>query len=185
MKLDHSESYFSRAVGVAPRKGSSTRNATAAENEYPVGCSGRLTLPGPRPSALPHRLTRDGRRNRTKVRSQSRRARHRVRPSRRRCLWYRLVLIWAEHLEPGTCLLRRDSSQPIFVGATAVEHRLSRSRQSRRRPESAKRCRLFFEHPEDGVSEKLVGLVVCRSCDLVVLLGNVLIRSFVSIFVTT
>jgi hypothetical protein len=34
--------------------------------------------------------------------------------------------------------------------------------------------RLAFEHSEDGVSEVLVGLVVCRSSDLVVLLGNVL-----------
>jgi hypothetical protein len=34
--------------------------------------------------------------------------------------------------------------------------------------------RLAFEHSEDGVSEVLVGLVVCRSSDLVLLLGNVL-----------
>jgi hypothetical protein len=34
--------------------------------------------------------------------------------------------------------------------------------------------RLAFEHPKNGVSEVLVGLVVCRSSDLVVLLGNVL-----------
>jgi hypothetical protein len=31
---------------------------------------------------------------------------------------------------------------------------------------------LSFEYPEDGVSEVLVGLIVCRSSDLVVLLGN-------------
>ncbi len=33
--------------------------------------------------------------------------------------------------------------------------------------------RLDFEHPEDSVSEVLVGLVVCRLGDLVVLLSNV------------
>ncbi len=33
---------------------------------------------------------------------------------------------------------------------------------------------LPFKHPEDGVSEVLVALVVCRSCDLVLLLGDVL-----------
>jgi hypothetical protein len=34
--------------------------------------------------------------------------------------------------------------------------------------------RLAFEYPKNGVSEVLVGLVVCRTSDLVVLLGNVL-----------
>jgi len=33
MKLDHSESYLSRAVADLVEKGSSTRNATAGENE--------------------------------------------------------------------------------------------------------------------------------------------------------
>jgi len=34
--------------------------------------------------------------------------------------------------------------------------------------------RLSFEHPEDGVSKVFVGLVVRRSSDLVVLLGDAL-----------
>jgi hypothetical protein len=34
--------------------------------------------------------------------------------------------------------------------------------------------RLSFNHPEGGVSDILVGFIVCHSSDLVVVLGNVL-----------
>jgi len=90
----------------------------------------------------------------------------------------RLVVVREEHPKAGTRLLRWDGLPPVFAGAPAVVHRLvapvADCHAIDRRPVCWEVVRLSFEHPEDGVSEVLVGLVVCRSSDLVVLLGNVL-----------
>ena len=74
--------------------------------------------------------------------------------------------------------MRRDDLPPVFAGALAIEHRLiapvADGRPVDRRPVCWELVRLVFEHPKNAVLEILVGLVVCRSSNLVVLLGNVL-----------
>jgi len=57
-KLDHSESYLSRAVGDLAEKGLIYTERDGRRKESSVGCSRRRTLPGPRPPALPYRLPR-------------------------------------------------------------------------------------------------------------------------------
>ena len=88
------------------------------------------------------------------------------------------MVVREEHPKAGTSLLRRDGLPPVFTGAPAVEHRLvatvTHGHAVDRRPVRREVVRLAFEHPENGVSEVLVGLVVCRPGDLVVLLDNVL-----------
>jgi hypothetical protein len=86
------------------------------------------------------------------------------------------MVVREEHPETGTRLLRRDSLPPVFVGAPAIEHRVVAAVADRdavdRRPVCWEVFRLAFEHPENGVSKVLVGLVVRRSGDLLVLLGD-------------
>ncbi len=90
----------------------------------------------------------------------------------------RLVVVREEHPEAGTRLLRWDGLPPVFVGAPAVVHRVvapvADGHAVDRRPVRREVVRLAFEHPENGVSKVLVSLVVCRTSDLVVLLGDVL-----------
>ena len=90
----------------------------------------------------------------------------------------RLVVVREEHPKAGTRFLRRDGLPPVFAGAPAIEHRLvapvTDGHAVDRRPVLREVFRLAFEHSEDGVSEVLVGLVVCRSGDLIMLLGNAL-----------
>ncbi len=86
---------------------------------------------------------------------------------------------WSSGKTPGSGprLLRRDGLAPVFAGAPAVAHRLTAPVSLRHaidwRPVCWEVVRLAFEDPEDGVSEVPLGLVVCRSSDLIVLLGNV------------
>jgi hypothetical protein len=90
----------------------------------------------------------------------------------------RLVVVGEEHLEAGTRLLRRTGLLPVFAGAPAVVHRVvapvADGHAVNRCPVCWEVVRLAFEHPEDRVSEVFVGLLLYRSSDLVVLLGNVL-----------
>jgi len=58
MKLDHSESYLSRAVGDLVEGARLHGTRRPAKTGRPVGCSRRRTLSGPRPPALPHRVPR-------------------------------------------------------------------------------------------------------------------------------
>jgi hypothetical protein len=90
---------------------------------------------------------------------------------------HRLVVVREEHPEACTRFLRRNGLPPVFAEAPAIEHRLvapvADGHAVHRRPVCWEVVPLAFEHPEDGVSEVLVSLVVCRSSDLVVLLGIV------------
>jgi hypothetical protein len=74
--------------------------------------------------------------------------------------------------------LRRDGLLPVFAGVPAVEHRVVGAVADcdavDRRPVRREVVCLPLEYPEDGVSKPLVGLVVRRACDLVVLLRDVL-----------
>ncbi len=88
------------------------------------------------------------------------------------------MVVREEHPEAGTRFLRWDSLPPVLAGAPAIEHRLVAPVADRdavdRRPVSRQVVCLPFEYPENGVSKVLVGLVVRRSSDLIVLLGDVL-----------
>jgi len=92
--------------------------------------------------------------------------------------WNRLVVVREEHPEACTRLLGRDSFPPIFAGSTAVEHRVvtavAYGDAVDRRPVRWEVVWLPLKYLKDGVTEVFVGLVVCRSSDLIVLLGDVL-----------
>ena len=124
------------------------------------------------------RGARDDRRSHTWLRSQSRLARHRAWHHVNDVAWDGLVIVQEEHPKAGTRLLNRDSLLPAFAGTPVIKHRLIAAVADRDavnwRPAHRYVVCLPFEYPEDDISKILVGLVVRRSSDLIVLLDHVL-----------